>query len=77
MLWLNFGPGQFSSSVMKLDFISQPSSKSTLPIVGLHRIKKCQVSWNMPLSLVALHFDPNEWCGKNCLLSEGLNPKIS
>ncbi len=44
-----------SSLVMKLDFISQPSSKSILPWAGQH-MQKCQVGWNIPLSLFAPGF---------------------
>jgi hypothetical protein len=47
-LW-EFGPGQltsfFSSLVMKLGFISQPSSKSTLPFAGLQHMQQCQVNF--------------------------------
>ncbi len=46
---------------MKLDFISQTSSKFTLPFAGLQQLQQCQVN-------------PNEWCMKNGLLSVGLNP---
>ncbi len=35
-----------SSLVMKLDFISQPSSKSTLPFAGLQHMQQCQVNFN-------------------------------
>jgi hypothetical protein len=36
---------------MKMDFISQPSSKPTLPLAGLQHMQQCQVGWNIPLSL--------------------------
>ena len=35
-----------SSLVMKLDFISQPSSKSTLPFAGLQHMQQCQVNFH-------------------------------
>ncbi len=47
-LW-EFGPGQltcFHFIRMKLDFISQPSSKSTLPFAGLQHMQQCQVNFN-------------------------------
>ncbi len=73
---LEFGPGQLtsfiSSLVMKLDFISQPSSKSTLLFVVLQHMQQCQVIISTQFLLQA--FDPNEWCLKNGLLSGGLNP---
>ncbi len=53
---------------------------SSLSLVGFQHMQQChQVSWNIPLSLFAPHFDPNKWCGKNCLLSKRLNfePKTS
>jgi hypothetical protein len=31
---------------MKLDFISQPSSKSTLPFAGLQHMQQCQVNFH-------------------------------
>ncbi len=43
-----------SSLVMKLDFISQPASKSTLPLAGLQHMQQCQVDWKNPLSLFAI-----------------------
>jgi hypothetical protein len=47
-LW-EFGLGLLtsfiSSLVMKLDFISQPSSKSTLPFAGLQHMQQCQVNF--------------------------------
>jgi len=38
--------GFISSLVMKMDFIRQPSSKSTLPFAGLQHMKQCQVNFN-------------------------------
>ncbi len=35
-----------SSIVMKLDFVSQPSSKSTLPFAGLQHMQQCQVNFH-------------------------------
>ncbi len=35
-----------SSLVLKLDFISQPSSKSTLPFAGLQHMQQCQVNFH-------------------------------
>jgi hypothetical protein len=32
---------------MKLDFISQPSSKSTLPFAGLQHMQQCQVDFHL------------------------------
>ncbi len=47
--------------VMKLDFISQPSSKYTLPLAGLQQMQQCQVGWNIHLHLFLLHaFNSNE-----------------
>ncbi len=47
-LW-EFGPGKLTSFIsslaMKLDFISQPSSKSTLPFAGLQHMQQCQVNF--------------------------------
>ena len=40
-----------SSLVLKLDFISQPSSKSTLPFAGLQHMQQCQVNFNVQLLL--------------------------
>ncbi len=38
---MDFGPDQLTSSkVIKLDFISQPSSKSTLPLAGLEYMQE-------------------------------------
>jgi hypothetical protein len=54
---------------MKLDFISQPSSNSTLPFAGLQHMQQCQVNFHL---IFAPGFDPNEWCLKNGLLSGGL-----
>jgi hypothetical protein len=34
-----------SSIVMKLDFISQPSTNSTLPFAGLQHMQQCQVTY--------------------------------
>ncbi len=48
---LDFGPGQLH--VMKLDFISQPSSKSTLLLAGLQHMQQCQVGWNITFYLFA------------------------
>ncbi len=45
-----------SSLGMKLVFISQPSSKSTLPLARLQHMQQCQVGWNIPLSLFAAGF---------------------
>jgi hypothetical protein len=45
-----------SSLVMKLDFMSQLSSKFTLPLAGLQHMQQCQVGWNIPLSLFAPGF---------------------
>ncbi len=45
-----------SSLVLKLDFRSQPSSKSTLLLAGLQHMQQCQVGWNIPLSLFAPGF---------------------
>ncbi len=59
----------FHPSVMKLDFISQPSSKSNLPFEGLQ---------HMPQSQVNLHsiFAPGFWSKwmvpENGLLSGGV-----
>ena len=61
-----------SSIVLKLYFISQLSSKSTLPFAGLQHMQQCQVNFH---SIFASIFDPNEWCLKNGLHSEGLNPQ--
>ncbi len=58
---------------MKLDFISQPSSKSTLPLAGLQHMQQCQVGWNIHLYLFLLHaFDPNEHLLKitNCVYQD-------
>jgi hypothetical protein len=44
-MW-EFGPGQLTSFhfiLMKLDFISNPSSKSTLPFAGLQHMQQCQL----------------------------------
>ncbi len=57
---------------MKLYFISQPSSKSTLPFAGLQHMQQCQVKFH---SIFASCFDPNEWCMKKGLHSGGLNPR--
>jgi hypothetical protein len=58
---------------MKLNFISQLSSKSTLPFARLQHMQQCQVNFH---SIFAQgFFDPNEWCLKNGLLSGGLNPR--
>jgi len=54
---------------MKLDFISQSSSKSTLPFAGL---SICNNGRLISKQFLLQVFDPNEWCLKNCLLSEGL-----
>jgi hypothetical protein len=62
-----------SSLVMKLDFISQLSSKSTLPFAGLQHMQQCQVNLFQFFLLQA--FNPNDWCLKNGLLSGGLNPR--
>ncbi len=59
-----------SSLVMKLDFISQPSSKSTLPFAGLQHMQQL-ISTQFLLPCI----DPNEWCIKNGLRSGGLNPR--
>ncbi len=56
---------------MKLDFISQPSSNSTLPFAGLQHMQQCQVNFHL---IFAPGFDPNEWCLKNGLLSGGFEP---
>ncbi len=48
---MDFGPGQLH--VMKLDFKSQPSSKSTLLLAGLQHMQQCQVGWNITLYLFA------------------------
>ena len=45
-----------SSIVMKLGFITQPSSNSTLPFAGLQHMQQCQVGWYIPLSLFAPGF---------------------
>ena len=46
---LEFGPDKLtsfiSSLVYKLDFISQPSSKSTLPLAGLQHMQQCKVNF--------------------------------
>jgi len=59
---LAFGPGQMknfiSSKVMKLDFISQQSSKSTLPFAGLQHMQQCQVNFSRNYGYM---IDPNEW----------------
>ena len=39
-------PSFISSLVMKLDFISQPSSKSTLPFAGFQHMQQCQVNFH-------------------------------
>jgi hypothetical protein len=52
--------------VIKLDFISQPSSKSTLPSAGLQHIQQSQVGTFNYLFL--LHaFAANEYCLKKSL----------
>jgi hypothetical protein len=71
-LW-EFGPGWLTSFIsslfMKLDFISQPSSNSTLPFRGLQNTQQCQVN-STQLLLQAL--DPN---GKWSPQWGGLNPR--
>ena len=57
---------------MKLDFISQPSSKSTLPLAGLQHMQQCQLGWNIPLSIL---FWSKCMVPENGLLSRGLNPR--
>jgi hypothetical protein len=47
-LW-DFDPGQLRSFhfiLMKLDFISQPSTKSILPFAGLKHMQQCQVNFH-------------------------------
>jgi hypothetical protein len=51
---------------MKLDFINQPSSKSTLPLARLQHMQYCQVGWDIPISLFAPSFwskwmAPEKW----------------
>jgi hypothetical protein len=43
---------------MKLDFISPPSSKSTLPFAGLQQMQQCQVNFSQYYGYM---IDPNEW----------------
>jgi len=43
---------------MKLDFIRQPSSKSTLPFAGLQHMQQCHV--NFHLGLVTEKWSP-QW----------------
>ena len=72
-----FGPGQLTSFhfiLMKLDFISLPSSKSTLPFAGLQHMQQCNARLISTRFLLPC-FDPNEWCMKNVLHSVGLNPR--
>ena len=42
-----------SSLVMKLDFMSQPSSNSTLPFAGLQHMQQCQVIFSHNFSFYA------------------------
>ncbi len=55
---------------MKLDFISQPSSKSLL-----QDYSKCNNARLISTQFLLPCFDPNEWCMKNGLHSGGLNPR--
>ena len=75
--WGEFGPGQLtsfiSSLVKKLDFISQPSSKSTLPFLQDYSI--CNNARLISTQFLLQAIDPNEWCLKNGLLNGGLNPQ--
>ncbi len=48
----------FIHSFMKLDFISQRSSKSTLPPAGLQHMQQCQVIFSRYYGNM---IDPNEW----------------
>jgi hypothetical protein len=57
---------------MKLDFISQPFSKSTLPFAGLQHLQYARL---ISIQFLLPCFDPNEWCMKNGLHSGGLNPR--
>jgi len=63
-----------SSLCMKLDFISLPSSKSTLPFAWLQHMQQCNARLISTRFLLPC-FDPNEWCIKNVLHSVGLNPR--
>ncbi len=71
-------PGQLTgffilSLVIKLHFISQPPSKSTLPFAGLQHMQKCQA--NLYSNFLLPYFNPNEWCRENGLHNCGLNPR--
>ena len=44
--------------VMKQNFLSQPSSKSTLPFAGLQHMQQCQVIFSRYYGNM---IDPNEW----------------
>jgi hypothetical protein len=52
---------------MKLDFISQPSSKSNLPFAGLQHIQQCQVNWHSI-------FAPGFW--SKCMVPEKWSPQL-
>jgi hypothetical protein len=49
LFFVGFGRGQLTSFhfiLMKLDIISQPSSKATLPFAGLQHMQQCQVNFH-------------------------------
>jgi hypothetical protein len=60
-----------SSVVMKLDFKSQPSSKSTLPFAGLQHMQQCQVNFH---SILAPKLWSKWMVHENGIHSGGLNP---
>jgi hypothetical protein len=70
LLLLNFGLGQVTSLVIKLDFISQLSSMPTLP---LQHMQQCQVDWNIPLYLFAPLFGSKSMLKEKIFVVWGLN----
>ncbi len=72
---LGFGPGQLTSFmlslVIKLDFISQPPSKSK----GLEHMQQCHVGWNIPIFFCSTLLIQMNGAWKMVSSAGGLNPR--